>query len=257
MSPLKKGQAPRCGRRHAVENGLPLGASPFFNGLRSRLRTPGWRVLVAASVVVVLLATLGLLLAGTHRPAWYRPAAVDAARLREDKAALVSLEEEISAALNAGREVHLQLSEDELNRWLAARAEIWPEFTGGLGPFEQPQVLLRGGQIQIAATVRAGGLPVVAALTCSVAVTEDRVTIRCDAPRAGAIPAPRSWVFDLLARLPAGDRVAVDEPHGTIAVENDWTWPNGKRRCRLRELQIADRVADIVLEPLRTGRRSP
>jgi hypothetical protein len=218
-------------------------------------RRVGWRFLVALAGTVAIVVVLGLALAGTYRPRWYHPAPVDRARLREDKAALVSLEEQISAALNAGQEVRFELREDQLNRWLAARGEIWPELAADLGPFQQPQVLLRDGRIQVAARTRKGGLTVVAALTCSVDVTDDTLLLRYDAPRLGAIPAPRGWASGVLARLPAGSGVAVDQDAGAVAVDNDWVWPNGKRRCRLRELHIADGVATVVLEPLRAGPR--
>jgi hypothetical protein len=205
----------------------------------------------------VLAAVGGLVLALTSRPAWYQPPAIDRARLREDKAALVSLEDQISAALNAGGEIRFQLDEGQINRWLAAQAEIWPQVAVDLGPLQQPQVLLRDGCIRVAASTKRKGLQVVAALTCYVDVREDEVVIRYDTPRVGAVAVPRGWVSDLAARIPAGSGVKVDESRGSVALDNDWVWPNGKRRCRLRELQIADGVATVVLEPLRTGPRAP
>jgi hypothetical protein len=217
------------------------------------MRHVGWRLPAIIGGAAIVLAGLGLVLAVTHRPRWYHPAPVDHTRLREDKAALVGLEEQISAALNAGRAAHFQLSEDQINRWLAARAEIWPELAASLGPFEQPQVLLRDGRVQVAAHAMRRGLPVVAAVTCSVDVGEETLALRYDAPRLGAVPAPRRWLSGLLARLPAESISQTDEGAGTVTLHNDWVWPNGKRRCRVRELSVADGVATVVLEPLRSG----
>ena len=231
--------------------------APAARGQDSRrsARGVGRRLLLPVAGGAAVVGLLGLALAGTYRPHWYAPAPVDRARLREDKAALVRLEQQISAALNAGQAVRFELHENQVNRWLTARGEIWPELAADLGPFQQPQVLLRDGRIQLAASTRMGGVEVVAALTCSIDLPDDRLVLRYDAPRLGAIPAPRGWVTDVLARLSAGSGVAVDRGAGAVAADNDWVWPNGKRRCRLRELHIADGVANVVLEPLRSGPR--
>ena len=212
-------------------------------------------VILGAVVGVVILAVGGFLLAGTRRPAWYHPAPPDRARLHEDKAALAGLQEQISAALNAGREARFVLDEAQVNRWLAARAEIWPQLALDLGPLEQPQIRLRDGRLEVAASGRAGGMRVVGVLGCSVAVAEDTLVIRLDPLKVGALTAPRDWVSDILARPATRRGVVIDRRAGTITLDNDWVWPNGKRRCRLRELEIGDGVATVGLEPLRTGRR--
>jgi hypothetical protein len=201
----------------------------------------------------VVITIVGFLVAGTRRPQWYHPAPLDRSRLHADKAALANLEEQISAALNAGQEARFQVDEDQLNRWLSAGAEIWPQLAVDLGPFQQPRVLLRDGRIQVAARSRIGGVQVVAVLDCAVEVTEDTLVLHWKPPRLGAIPAPRRWVSDMLTRHAIG--TAVNTRVGTVTFDNDLVWPNGKRRFRLRELKIADGVATVVLEPLRTRPR--
>jgi hypothetical protein len=211
-------------------------------------------VLIASGVLgVFVLILVGLLLAGTRRPSWYHPLPLDSARLHDDKAALADLQDQISAALNAGREARFELHEDQVNRWLAARAELWPQLAVDLGPFAQPQIRLRDGRLTLAVSTRAGGVPVVAVLGGSVDVAEDTLAMHWDPPKLGAIPAPRGWLSAALARLKTSPRITLDDRAGTIRLDNDWIWPNGKRRCRLRELKIADGVATVVLEPLRTG----
>ena len=200
-------------------------------------------------------AALLLVLAATYRPAWYRPAGVDQARLHADKAALFELEDQISAALNAGREIRLQVSEDQINRWLAARAELWPEAGIDLGGLHDPVVSLSHGAICAAATASEGPLRGIIGVSCHIAVTDDEVAIHCDRVRLGAIPVPWRWISDALPRSALQDMEAITKGNRTITLFNDWLWPNGKRRCRLRELHVADGAVEVVIEPLSARRR--
>jgi hypothetical protein len=222
-------------------------------GARRRM---GWRkrVLLSSASVLVLLAGFGL--AVTRRPAWYHPAPIDRERLRADKAGLVGLEDEISAAVNRGQEIRFRLDEAQINRWLAARAEMWPEWLIDLGSFQDPQVSLGEGEIRIGATAIKGGLRTVVTLTCRVDVQADRVTVEHGGLRLGAIPVPNALISDLVRQVSANSEgtIQADKP-GTVALENDWVWPNGKRRCRLRELNVSNGIAEVVLEPLAAGRR--
>jgi hypothetical protein len=216
-----------------------------------RLRARASRRVVGWSLCVIVPATAaGLGLAVTHRPGWYRPTSVDHSRLRADKAALADLQEQISAALNSGREVRFQLHEDQLNRWLAARAEIWPESATELDRWQHPQVSMADGHIRLAATATCGSFQAIVALTCRVEVSDNEVVLRYDAFRLGALPIPRGWVSNLVGGGPAPSHPALRSGgSGTLVVVNGWTWPNGRRRCRLRSLAIAAGVADVVIEP--------
>lgn len=214
----------------------------------------GWRVWVFGPALFLLVAILGVGLAVTHRPAWYRPVPADPARLHADKAALVALEDEISAALNAGQPVRIQLREEQVNRWLAARTEMWPGLASDLGGVEDPWVSLADGVLRGAATIRRGTVEGVVALTGRVEVTEDTVVVRWDAAQLGAIPIPQKWVSYALARIPASVRAAVQQDNaGVVTLRNEWVWPNGKRHFRLRDSQVSNGVVDIVLEPLPRG----
>ena len=226
---------------------------PNPRGARLRL---GWRrwVLLACAGLFVLFASLGV--AATRRPGWYRPEPIDRERLHADKAALVSLQDEISAALNSGHEIRFRLDEAQINRWLAARAEMWPESAMELGSLQDPQVSLADGEIRIGATATKGSLRTVVALVCRVEVGEERIVVEHGGVRLGAIPVPAAWISDLIRRVSINSHGAIqaNSPR-TVALENDWVWPNGKRRCRLRELHVSAGAAEVVLEPLATGRR--
>lgn len=194
-------------------------------------------------------------LAATCRPSWYRPAAVDHSRLWADKAALVKLQDDISAALNAGRSIRLELDAAQVNRWLAARAEMWPDAALDLGPLSDPQVCFAHAGIRLGATARRGGFGSVVSLECSIDVTDDSVVIYCESARLGAVPIPLAWLTDRLAEpFSSGPLIVREDLPGAAAIANDWIWPNGKRRCRLGELSIDDGKASVLLEPLERKR---
>ncbi len=198
-----------------------------------------------------MVAAFGLGLALTHRPGWYRPQGIDRARLHADKLAMADLQEQISAALNQGRPVRFRLEEDQLNRWIAARAEMWPEAAIDLGGLERPQAVLSEKGIRLGATVKRASLEAVITLNCRLELGEEYLTVRYDTPRAGAIPLPRSWLMDLLVELPGVEPAALRSLRpGTIRVRNELVWPNGKRRCRLRELTPLPGAIEVVLEPV-------
>jgi hypothetical protein len=218
-----------------------------LHGLRAGA---SWRVAGWSLCVIVPATAAGLGLAVTYRPAWYRPTSVDHSRLRTDKAALADLQEQISAALNSGREVRFQLHEDQLNRWLAARAEIWPDALTELDRWRHPQVSMADGYVRLGATARCGSFESVVALTCRVELSDNEVVLRFDGPRLGALPIPQGWVSNPFGGSPASSHSVIRAGGpGALIIANGWTWPNGRRRCRLRSLAIAAGVADVVIEP--------
>lgn len=222
-------------------------------GQRKRIRTCYWIALVVCAAVLV--AAFGLGLSATYRPAWYRPVSIDRMRLREDKRALVALADEIGGALNRAKRLSFQLREDQVNRWIAARAQMWPDTPVDLGPLACPQVSFVEGRIRAAATLEHRGLRAVISVSCRVKVSDDTVAIEWESARLGALPVPRSWVSGRIAQIPsAGQLPVVLDGRGTLLIANDWIWPNGKRRCRLSELQVLGGVANVVLEPLPAGR---
>jgi len=201
----------------------------------------------------VALAVLAL--AATYRPPWYSPAAVDHARLPADKRELVNLLDRIGESLNNGRAASFELRAEQVQRWLVARTEIWPEAAIDLGPLRDPLVTFEGGQIRVGATLELRGVRAVLSATCRVEVREGIVLIRHGSVRLGALPVPRTWVARLVAGLPpSGQTATAARDPGVIALANDWTWPNGRRRYRLREFQVSDGCVKVTLEPLATKR---
>ncbi len=217
----------------------------------SRLR---WRVLLILAPAVALAGGVGLGLAATCRPTWYGPESIDRAQLHSDKQTLVSLLDGIGDALNNGRAASFQLPEAQVNRWITARAEMWPEAAIDLGEVQRPVVLFEDGRIRVGAMV-GGEIRAVVGLSGHVDVTEDEVVLHLDGAWLGALPMPLGWLADMLAESPlisAG--VTLQDGGERIAIRNDWVWPNGKRRYRLAKLRTSEGTVEVTLEPM-DGRR--
>lgn len=207
---------------------------------------------VLGSAALLLSGLVGAALLATCRPAWYQPASVNYARLADDKRDLFRWQDAISAALNGGRTIEVELAQDQVNRWLASRGEIWPHLPpDALAPFDAPQVeFLAGNRVRLAALTAIGGLRGVVSVIGAVEPGADRVRIRWEHVGVGRLAIPRRWVIDA-----ARDTLArVLEEHGSVAeggieLRNEWIWHQGRPRFSIRELEITSGKARLVLQP--------
>jgi hypothetical protein len=210
-----------------------------------------------AALGLTLFCASALVLFATCRPAWYQPASVDYTRLADDKRDLFRRQDAISAALNTGRPIEVELSQQQVNRWLAARGELWPHLPpDALAPFDQPQIeFLEGNRVRLAALATFGRIRGVVSLIGGVEPGDERVRVGWEHVGLGRLPIPRRWVIDA-----ARDTlVRVLEEHGSVAegaidLRNEWIWHQGRPRFSIRELEISAGKARAVLQP-RAGPR--
>jgi hypothetical protein len=215
---------------------------------------PRRRWLRLALVVLPILVAAVLLGGGaalTCRPSWYQPTSIDYARLQDDKRCQLRLENEISAALNNNKPVEIELEEAQVNRWIAARDELWPGETPSLEPFSRPQVVfLEPNRVRLAALVEHSGMPVVLSATFRIDPQPDGLVLSWERTRAGVLPAPGKLIEQaarrLTQRLRLGQQAATA---GQVKLPGEWTWPNGQRRFRLADLAINDGVLRVTLVP--------
>jgi hypothetical protein len=205
-------------------------------------------VLLPVTIVGLLLALGGTL---TCRPSWYQPVSIDYGRLEDDKRAQLGLENRISAALNDRRPVEVELDEAQVNRWIAARHELWPTEAPSLEPFERPQIVfLSDNRVRVAALAKRAGVRVVLSATFRIDLQSDGIVVKCDAVHTGALPTPRRLIEKAAGTL--ADRLRLDRATvsaGIMTLPNEGTWPNGKRRFRITDLSIEDGRAHLKLAP--------
>lgn len=220
--------------------------------MTSALPVAARRRRLVRSLLVALLtglaAVLALFLAMTCRPSWYAPRAIDYARLRQDKADLLVLQDQISAALNAGRSVEIELNAAQLNRWLAARAALWPELGSGWTGVDDPFVRLEEGRVRVAVRVHGGSGGAIASATFAVDVTERELRLTCASARLGLVPIPSGWIRSALTSVDTLS--AIDGTGDQFAIENYFIWPNGKRPCKLAVVEIGESRLRLILEPV-------
>jgi len=221
--------------------------SPNRPAWHRRLR---WRRVLLGLALLGVAGLIGAGAAATYRPQWYTPPTVNYAQVRHDKAALLTLQDRISAALNAGHELAFELNEAQLNRWLAARGEMWPELEELPPGITLPYVRLLDGAARCGVTVSGRAGQAVLSATVGVRVTEDEIVLEGRELAVGALPAPVSWLLKRW-RMDGQDPLAMqnDASTGELRLRNRWVWPNGKRPCRLRELRIHDGGAEVVIAP--------
>ena len=204
-----------------------------------------WRLILLAATALIVVTTLCLALAVTCRPGWYRPASIDRARLHTDKTALFELQDNISGALNTTRQIRVHLNQDQVNRWLAARAELEPFANVDLGPIQHPYITFTPDTIRAAALVDRGLYRGIVSVECHPLLTDAGLTLKFTALHAGSLPVPTGWLVETFAHHltnSPGDSA-------TIRLENDFLWPNGKRRFKLCGLHIGQGELEAVLEP--------
>ncbi len=209
----------------------------------ARRRRAWWLALAALP-----LAGLALVLGLTCRPAWYTPASVDYRLLDEDKRAELAFENRISAALNADQAVEITLDQQQVNRWIAARHELWPGEPPSLEPLEAPQVyFLDHDRIRLAGVLRRAGLAAVVSVVLELELADDRLELRWQTPRAGLVPLPGLDMTRLLGRLnlPGAQLQA-----GRLTLPTEGVWPNGRRRFRLVDLDVSAGELRLRLVPL-------
>ena len=220
---------------------------------REGRRRGRWRTISAIWGICSLLASGVVVWTVLRQPAWYAPTPIDESRLRTDKSELSGLLDDIGAALNGGASIDVVLDEGQVNRWITARGEIWPEQQIEIVGLSDPVIqFLPRDRVRVAAMATRGGVRIVLSAIFRLEATPENLRLHLESARAGRLPIPRGSLMRSLERLftaPEGGGGAVTGE--TIELRNQWTWPNGKRRFRIERLEIAEGQAQMTLQPVR------
>jgi len=201
---------------------------------RRSKKTAFWTGAAVAPVAAVLLAAILAL----WRPGWYRSqpsAGVDAQGVRDDLSASA---QSFSDALMQPGEFEVHLRQEQVNGWVAHRAEIYPMIEREIPPnWQGPVIAFRDGLIRLAATYDGSGPAVVLSIDLAVSIEGENIVLRADGCRVGALPVPLWLVRDKLSReVEIGEGKAwrgSPEIRGNLRdglrVGTRAVWPNGAR----------------------------
>lgn len=208
-----------------------------------------------AAVVTPFAAVLLAAILALWRPGWYRSqpsAGVDAQAVRNDLSASA---QSFSDALMQTGEFEVHLRQEQVNGWIARRAEIYPMIEREIPPhWQAPMIAFRGGLIRLAATFDGAGPAVVLSVDLGVSIEGDDIVLRADACRVGALRVPQWLVRDKLSRaVKIGEGKAwrgSPEIHGNLRdglhVGTRAVWPNGERLYDV--LDVTARAGELTFK---------
>jgi len=218
----------------------------------SRLR---WLALLAGTAIAVLIVSAYLAL--SYRPLWYQLPHVAPPQYQQIRDEVTGLISAVGTALHDERPVRLTLTDRQVNRWIAARRQIWPTLQGYLPPsLADPYVRFAGSRIVVAVRFESRWLRCLLSAEVRVRLDESAQVLRVslEGLRVGAVPVPRSFVLKLLrqrlrtAGLPGPLATLVSQ--GDFVVPNRFVWPNGKFPFRLGMLAVNDGRLSLEIVPL-------
>lgn len=208
------------------------------------------RYLLLVPTLTIATCLAGVWFGATCRPPWYQPRAIDYNFLPEDKREIARLSESIGQALHAGESVEIEIDEAQLNRWITARDELFPGQRVELGMASDPWVdFTEDGYVRLAVTVRQPVITSIVSLATRPVPRDDKLLLPITGARMGAIPAPPALLERLKPMLESSSDGATMSERGVLTLLNDFTWPNGKVRCRVASVEIDDQKMKLRLEP--------
>lgn len=224
-----------------------------------------WVLLSVGLLAMVLVVTAWLML--QHIPAWYRPARIPAAQLQQVRNDLLATYDSLAGEMNAATgPFDFRLTQEQVNAWLASRAEIVPGAGRWLPPFlSDPAVVIDGDGVRLGITYSDHGLRTVVSARLRLGADAQGIHLRLEEVASGSLGLPRSWIRDALSALgpqvvPLAEQMGVDVPERAlpelerlvegITLPNEGVWQNPRVRFRVVGLRVEPGVIVITFEPI-------
>lgn len=214
-------------------------------------------LLGAAAVAAVLAAGAYTIL---HTPSWYRIPVIPVEDRQQVRNNLVAAEQAFTEALRTspGPFVY-HVFQDDVNRWIAMRREIYP-LIDELAPPElaDPMVLFGDGVITFAGRYKKGRSDVVVSVDVSVRFAADAIVLKVEALRCGSMRVSPHFAelgLDRPIERPAGTvwpgspRMWGDFMTGFYVASRAW-WKNGGIDYQVCDARIEPGRLNLTIEPL-------
>ncbi|MEK6642288.1 MAG: hypothetical protein AABZ08_00130 [Planctomycetota bacterium] len=225
--------------------------------MKTRLR---WKHVTLATLGAMLIVLCSASYTLLRTPGWYDiPDIVPAAR-QDVRNNLLSAEQAFTENVRTSRQPFLyHVYQDDVNRWIAMRREIYP-LIDELAPPElaDPMVLFEPGEITLAGRYRKAGMDVVVSLDVNVKYEADSIVLRAKSLRCGSMRVPIDFVALGLNR-PIERKAGAVWPgspamHGDfltgLRIDSRATWKNGNFGYRVLNVTVLNGRIDFKIEPL-------
>lgn len=221
------------------------------NSATPRLRIAA--VLAAGPIaIVIVLAALVL-----HTPGWYVVPHVAESRQQSVRDRLERMTDEFSMALLKPDVFDIELTQDELNDWLAMCGRIWPAAKRAIPPeWSGPVIRFDPGRIMIAAQYKTAVGRAVVSGELALSLDGDMIVVRPARLRIGHMPVPLTWLTRWVRGLKLASRATESGVSLTGNVSEGFrlptrhTWWNGARDFRIRDVRLTPGAVALEIEPL-------
>lgn len=223
-------------------------------------------------VTIVFLIAAGavtLWLTVQHVPAWYRPAKLAAQDVPAVRGRVTEVADYVSDQMVKRRQFDITLTDTEVNEWLAAGPDIWPDWDAywPQGVID-PAVRFDDGEVALGARINRGPWEGILSLRFHVTAAADgrRLAVRLAGLYGGSLPVPQTLLQDFLQPLLDSyaremDRTDMQTLRGTqvrtvqdlfdgVTVSNRFVWPNGQRDFRIVNIACGAGRLILTCEPM-------
>lgn len=238
-----------------VKAAIPALAAPPIP--RRAARRWALRALVLLALLAIGAAVAGWLALRT--PDWYRVPVIAEAQRQQVRNNLLSAEQAMTEGLRRNQPFVYQLHQDDLNRWLAMRREIYPLAEEFIPPqWSDPFVRFDTGRITVAGRFRHESWSTIASLDINVAFTDGDIVLTAGAVRSGSLPLPASLLglplgqpIDRRAEKtwPGSPPIAGDLINGVRVGAKAW-WKNGGYAYEVKNVTVSPGVLKFEFQPL-------
>lgn len=254
--------------RHKRVNGPDAGSSPMHvKAAIPALAAPSiqrrsarrWALRAAALLLVVAIggAVAGWLALRT--PEWYRVPHIPETQRQQVRNNLLSAEQAMAEGLRRGQTFEYQLHQDDLNRWLTMRREIYPLAEEFIPPnWSDPIVRFDTGRITVAGRYSHASWSMIASIDIDVSFKDGEIVLTSGAVRSGSLPLPARLLGIPLDRpverraektWPGSPPINGDLAGGVRIGSRAW-WKNGGWDYEVKNVSVSPGVLKLAIEPL-------
>lgn len=231
-----------------------------------------WRWWLTGGLLLLLLVAAVGWLMFQRIPSWYRPVDLPPEQLQQVRDDLVRTGDGFSVLVVQSQEpFEYRITQDQINRWLAAREDIWPGSREWLPPeLSNPFVSITPEGVRVAVTWRNGQVRTVFSGLVGLHADEQGIHLRLKSVQCGALPVPQDIIQEQLRSVKLwrpGTRARGQAGPGTLPDPRDlfeglvfpkaWIWPEPRRVCTITGLRCEEGALTVTVlpSPPQPGRR--